>query len=496
MEGFETMKKLLCMVLAIVIMFALLIPVSAKDGIICGDTFLTVNSVASAVIKQGYASIGTTFTNNTSEDVSVTMVMTEYTENGGYKKLVNRSSEKKTVPAGKTVYADPGINIVSEKALVQYFAYETETLEPIEVGQYIVDNMKCIGTKDNETIYNIFSFDDIFNPEIDNSEVEALSAPSVCVWQGDRASATSITMDDGDYGAALKYLDLFKKYNIHGTEMIVTGWLGRLADSHNKWQAIFDTGYIDLGNHSYTHAIKYNDTSSYTQEELEHDIIDSYNELAEAFPTQSIITYATPWGQNHNNAITLIKKNHYANRSAGGDIVAGKTPADFYEIPTVAVQYGTPVSRLNDRVDRAIASGGWNTELYHGIGGAGTASDAYSTNIATMEEHLKYIASKSDKVWAGSFTEVVKYIYERDTASAKQLWANNSSIGIKLTDGMDDSVFDYPLTVKVNIPSEWSGSVKCTQYGKTETAEIFAENGKNYAYVNIVPDGGNAVISK
>lgn len=61
---------------------------------------------------------------------------------------------------------------------------------------------------------------------------------------------------------------------------------------------------------------------------------------------------------------------------------------------------------------------------------------------------------------------------------------------------MDDSVFDYPLTVKVNLPLSWSGSVKCTQYGKTETVEIFAENGKNYAYVNIVPDGGNAVISK
>lgn len=495
------MKKILCMLLAIMIAVTLFVPSFADADVKSEESVLSINGQISGSLKAGYASIDTSFVNSGSEDVSVTMIMTEYQDVGGYKRIVSSSSEAKLIPAGKTVRVNPGIPVSSDDAIVKYFAYETATLKPIAVESFVTKSYVLKGTVDNETIYNIFTFEDISNPEIDNTEVKNLSSPSVCTWYGDKESATSITMDDGVYDAALKYLELFKKYNVHGTEMMMAKTFanddGTLKSEQmvKDWQDIFDTGYIDLGNHSFNHNIRYNN-NDYTQQALEHDILDSYAVLAKCFPTQSLITYATPWGQNAVKALNEIKKNHYANRSAGGDIVSGKTPGDFYQIPTIAVQYGTSVSALNARVDKAIASGGWNTELYHGVGGSGSGASDYSTNLANMEEHLKYINSKSDKVWAGSFTEVTKYIYERDSASVKQLWATNSSVGIKVTDGVEDDIFDFPLTVKVNVPVSWSGTVSVTQEGRTEMTEIFTEDGKSFVYANVIPDKGYAVIIK
>lgn len=495
------------MILALSLACALFVPASAKEGIAHGDTVLSINGVVSAALKPGYASLDTTFSNSTSEDVSVTMVMTEFTENNGYKKTVSRSSENKIIPAGKTVHVSPGIEISAPDAKINYFAYETSTLIPVAVENYTTENFRYIAQNDDETIYKIYSFDDIKNTEIDNSKPEALSAPSVCAWQGDRASAVSITMDDGIYSAAAEYNKLFKKYNIHGTEMMITGYIAKDdgtpreksatdGSTIKQWQDIFDDGYIDLGNHSYHHDKTVWQGENYTAEKLRHSTEFSRQVLENIFPGQDVITFATPWGANFDDALNIIKEKHYLNRAAGGDIVQGKTPDDFYRVPTITVVYGTPLLTLNGAVDRAITAGGWVTELYHGIGGSSSEGGSYVTNINTMEEHLKYINSKSDKIWAGSLTEVTKYIYERNTAKVKQLWATNSSVGIKLSDGMDDDVFDYPLTVKVNLPAAWSGSVKCTQLGKTENAEIFKENGKSYVYVNIVPDKGNVIISK
>ena len=72
----------------------------------------------------------------------------------------------------------------------------------------------------------------------------------------------------------------------------------------------------------------------------------------------------------------------------------------------------------------------------------------------------------------------------------------DDKIVITLTDEMDDNeLFDYPLTVKVNVPDEWKQNVKFTQGDTSKAVEIFEENGRKYVYAKIVPDSGNAVLS-
>ena len=67
-------------------------------------------------------------------------------------------------------------------------------------------------------------------------------------------------------------------------------------------------------------------------------------------------------------------------------------------------------------------------------------------------------------------------------------------MSIVLTDSLDDEIFDFPVTLKVNVPSDW----KRAEYSQdgTETVDVVTENGKKYMYINAIPDKGSILIEK
>lgn len=335
-------------------------------------------------------------------------------------------------------------------------------MEPVAVASYKIENLRCIGIEsDNTTVYEVNSFDGK-DAVVDNTPSEALLPPVVCTWEDNKTAAVSITIDDGNYASAVKYNNLQKIYGIHSTQFVIAG---KLKDV-DGWKAIFADGYMDLGNHSEAHEKEvWQSLSTCTDAQLAGAITGPQSKLKSTFPGQDVFTFAAPWGQTSEAAINEMKKGHYANRLAGGGVLQSKTPSDFFKIPCYAVQYGTELSKLNGYVDTAISSGGWFVPLLHAIGSSGSSATEYSSNYDTIENHFKYIKQQSDagKIWSGSFNDVVKYIYERNSAKAKILWSTASSVGIKVTDGMsDDELFDYPLTFRVNLPASWSGKVKVT----------------------------------
>ncbi len=331
---------------------------------------------------------------------------------------------------------------------------------------------------------------------------DGIVEPIVCTWADNKTAAVSVTIDDGVYDSAIIYNDLQKKYGIRSTQFIITKGLNDEFGSKNLyyvdgWNEIFKQGYMDVGNHSYSHAIKYS-TDTYTEEELAHDIITSQEELKEVFADHDVISFATPWGQNPQNVITELKKSHYANRGAGGGVISnGKKISNMYKLPSVTVQFGTPLEDLNGYVDEVVSTGGWYIPLLHGIGADTSSAESYASNINTIEEHFKYIKEKSDAgdVWSGSFNDVVKYIYERNSAKVEVVSSAEDSITINVTDTMEDNeIFDYPLTIKVNVPKEWSEKAQITQGKTTKDVKVVDEDGKKFVYVNVIPDGGEAVI--
>ena len=328
----------------------------------------------------------------------------------------------------------------------------------------------------------------------------SLFDPAICNFLNNKPAAVSFTFDDSIYNATLFYNEMFKKYGLCGTAMGVVNNMKnadpvRQEEILNNWRAIFDEGYIDLGNHSTTHAVRYQADSPDAQT-LKMDITDAYDQLCEWFPNQNPIAFATPWGQYSADAAAEMAKRHYANRgTGGGNVPVNPTEEQWFRLPSAVADNSLSVNTLNQWIDTVIKDKKWLIELWHGTEPEGTTAFTYNMTEKTYDEHLAYAASKKEQIWYGTFNEVTQYIRERQNATAKILWANPSNMAVTLTDTLDDDLFDFPLTLKVNVPLQWHGAV-VTQNGKSERVTATLEGSRRYVFVNVVPDRGAAVLTK
>lgn len=320
----------------------------------------------------------------------------------------------------------------------------------------------------------------------DELDITAFSAPTIAEFYNNKQAAVTLTFDDGDYASAEYYDSLMAENNIHGTAMLVTDWIK--DEEISKWKALLSNGNIDIGNHSASHAIRYND-AGVTAEVLEADITGAYNKLKELFPEQKIMTFASPWTQISELSQAEVKKNHFANRTSGDGLIASN-PDDgvMLKLPAYVVMYEDAVSTLTSKVDQAIEGNNWLVYMMHGVGDSG-----YNIHKNTCKSFFEYIGSKESQVWAGSLTEVVQYIYEKKNAKVSVNWIKENGMSLSLTDTLDNELFDFPVTVIVDIPDEW-GSVSAVGNGGAKTTESFERDANKFAVVNIIPDRGEVVL--
>ena len=128
---------------------------------------------------------------------------------------------------------------------------------------------------------------------------------------------------------------------------------------------------------------------------------------------------------------------------------------------------------------------GWGVYLAHGV------KDPTKKQLGEIFEYLK---ARSADVWVGLFREVALYGQQRDTATLTVNIASEKEIRLTLTDEMDNKIFNFPLTVKVRLYPSWKAA-KATQNGKAVKAAVVSHEGKTYALVQVVPDGGIVVLS-
>ena len=68
-------------------------------------------------------------------------------------------------------------------------------------------------------------------------------------------------------------------------------------------------------------------------------------------------------------------------------------------------------------------------------------------------------------------------------------------IVVELTDTLPDRLFDFPLTIKVPVPADWT-EAEATQNGEKLSVRMETKNGEKFVYVNVVPDKGIAEIKQ
>jgi len=314
----------------------------------------------------------------------------------------------------------------------------------------------------------------------------------VCLWDGDRFAAMSITIDDNWAPDHPFWSDAGKKTGLRFTWFVVTDTIkpNSFGGTWDDWKKLRDLGH-DVQSHTVTHLSG--------RLEVEPEYRDSITAIEKNLPGAKVLALAYPGGTKLQNDRGLAAKYYAAARGGVG------TPNKANQIDYLMT------SSVGGKIDRSVTDAvllgtstipwmsnkqhlrSWLCVHFHGVMvlSAKTEEEKKAPYAGVLAD-LQYIKSQEADLWFATFREVVLYGQERDTARLI-VTAAAKEIRFTLTDDMDDTIFDYPLTVKVRLPDDWAG-VSATQAGKTTEAKAVTHEGAKFALVKAVPDRGEVVL--
>jgi hypothetical protein len=294
----------------------------------------------------------------------------------------------------------------------------------------------------------------------------------LATWRGFRASSVSYTFDDNSPKQFSLAQPLFDARGLHATFFCIVGNL-----SSPQWTAIERASVKghEIGSHTLTHR----DLATLADDEVTAEESDSKT-FIEAHTGMKCVSLAYPYCTVPKKSIT--SKYYAFARSCNGSIVPA-TPSDFMSIGALG-----PEGNMDAASDNAAGSGLWLVWLIHGIDNDPACCPIDSQKL---KANLDHVASAPDKWWVETFGNVCRYIQERNAAVLTVISDGSTSITLRLTHPLDNTVFNYPLTLRRPLPSGWA-TATILQNGAPVESRIVNGN----LVFDVVPNGGDIVLTK
>lgn len=159
-------------------------------------------------------------------------------------------------------------------------------------------------------------------------------------------------------------------------------------------------------------------------------------------------------------------------------------------------ELGTYEKGINNILD----VGGWSIDCIHTLGVTNQIWSSYNSTVSKLE------FLKKARIWGASYTDAIMYLREYQQATVELKEMNDTTIKVSLTDTLDDYMFNHALTVKIDIPDDWT-NVTVKQNGVEiplildldEYYDDFAREActivDGFLYVDAVPDAGEIVVT-
>jgi len=300
-------------------------------------------------------------------------------------------------------------------------------------------------------------------------------------WYKFKNAAISYTLDDNTANQLPVAIPLFDKYNFKATLFVVPNWGPDWSGLNNAAA----NGH-EVASHTMSHATL--NTISTQQQETEYR--NSQNTINSNVPNGKCLTIAYP---NCNTGdVSTLQRYYIAGRTCSGQIIPS-SPTDFYNLSSIICGSSgeNSVEKLNNKATSAKNSNGWCVFLLHGIDNDGGYSSLASS---VLDNHLSYVNSNSADFWVGTFANVVKYIKERNALNISETTVNNDSLRLNVTDNLDNSIYDAPVTVRRQLPSGWT-EAKVYLGNTLQPSTIVTVNNTKYIEFDVVPDKGTYAIA-
>lgn len=302
-------------------------------------------------------------------------------------------------------------------------------------------------------------------------------------WKGFSKAAVTYTFDDACANQYKIAIPMFNEFNYDATFYPVINW----APNWTSFQKAADEGH-EIASHTVSHVNFGNVTDSATQIK---ELKEAKESIEKNISGQSCMTIAYPFCAP--SKLDYTKKYYIAARHCQGNIES-KTPKDFYNISSVIVGNQGSIkssSDFNNKVEAAAKTNGWLVYLLHGIDNDGGYSPIPTPEL---RKGLDYLHAKRSDFWVSTFYNVVQYIRERDCATMVEIEVKNDTILAELNDTLDNSIYNYPLTIRRIFPENWT-NVKVTQNGNQVITKYNETDGQKYVEFNVIPDSGIIILS-
>jgi len=171
------------------------------------------------------------------------------------------------------------------------------------------------------------------------------------------------------------------------------------------------------------------------------------------------------------------------------------TPSNFYTIGCHLLGPccgNNTLASITSKIDAAGASGGWCVFLIHDLDSGPGFSPLSSTILL---QSLQYLDARRSTYWVSTFSNVVRYIKERNDVSVSETSNTGDSITLSVTDTLPNGIYNVPITIRRPLPAGW-GSANVSQNGLPVTSSIVKVNSTAYVMFDVVPDGGDVVLSR
>ena len=329
---------------------------------------------------------------------------------------------------------------------------------------------------------------------------------------GGATGIATMTFDDGLRKTAQLLDKLCEKYECRASLMLCTHAVN--DDTVDFWREIFSHGRLFPESHSTRHHyLTQSHPENLTEQIITSEIEGSLETLRKYLPEYPCLGFGIPYSSYVEEAFAHLYRTFYVVR--GGvcaivsksykgmvqslDPVPGSNEAGGWYRP-IGIRMQPEKSYVNGyediTVDNLIAhlnkcatEGGWFISGAHGIV-EGENLDIKEEDISRIMARMQEL-SHAGRLWVTDLSTATKYMRERQGAHLEYTEARGGcTIRITLDEMTPDglpltpSVFDHPLTVRVELPAD----ARSAKYGKS-TSEGFTADGKKYAYVNVVPNG-------
>ena len=340
----------------------------------------------------------------------------------------------------------------------------------------------------------------------DSGEEIPAEPVSILPIKGGASGIVVLMHDDGDITSARLLDEIYEEYGLRGDIAMIasrvydtaTGTPDMLAV--NAWQQILDTGRWNITSHSLTHQWWGLDDSSGM---VTNEVVSSQTILRNLFAGQRVRAFAYPgftaqvgeYGEDacYSIAKELVDQYYVVGRHSEG-CASSLTDIDWTYISAESIG----MSYLNTTlatIDEA-AGGKMAVIFMHNVCEDTDSPPESTVTVSHMTEIAKKLSGyvSDGSVWNAYLEEAAMYLREAECASISAYDITDEKITVTLTDSLDNSLFDFPLTVRIEAPAAWEAAMT-VQGERTSYAIAKYVSGRWVIDAEIVPDGGEAVIT-